>query len=230
MYEKATELALSPRDELYAHKQREAIVIKEKEVTVTKIPIHAIGNIYCYGGASVSSALMKHCCDNDVNLAYFDYMGRFQARVQGRVSGNVLLRRKQYGLENPESLAIARNIVAAKVQNTKRFLQRRIRNHGENSELMSAIISLRQILEQVKIVKSVEILRGYEGEAAAKYFHVFNNLLGEQQRKDFAIQGRNRRPARDPVNALLSFLYSVIGQDISGALSAVGLDPQVGFT
>ena len=156
-------------------------------------------------------------------------MGRFQARVQGRVSGNVLLRRKQYGLENPESLAIARNIVAAKVQNTKRFLQRRIRNHGENSELMSAIISLRQILEQVKIVKSVEILRGYEGEAAAKYFHVFNNLLGEQQRKDFAIQGRNRRPARDPVNALLSFLYSVIGQDISGALSAVGLDPQVGF-
>ncbi|MCY7295739.1 type I-C CRISPR-associated endonuclease Cas1c [Alteromonas sp. a30] len=217
------------RDTLYAHKEREAIVIKEEKATLLKIPIHTIGHIYCFGQAKVSPSLMQHCCENDVNLAYFDLFGRYQARIQGRVSGNVLLRRAQYRLSDSDPENIAKNIIAAKMQNARKLLQRRLRNHGDHPAMANVVSGLAFSIEQVKNAQSLEQIRGIEGDAAAQYFSVFQYLIRDDLHKNFAFNGRNRRPPKDAINALLSMVYSVIGQDISGALHAVGLDPQVGF-
>lgn len=217
------------RDSLYAHKEREVIVIKEEKETLAKVPVHGVGNVYCFGQAKVSPSLMQHCCENDVNLAFFDMFGRYQARVQGRQSGNVLLRRAQFRRSERDPVSIARNIIAAKIQNGRAFLQRRLRNRGDNPALAQAIKSLAMSIERVQCCDDVELLRGLEGEAASCYFGVFQHLINPEQQEAFRFVGRNRRPPRDAVNALLSMIYGVIGQDVSGALQAVGLDPQIGF-
>ncbi len=217
------------RDSLYAHKEREAIVIKENKVILHKLPIHSISAIYCFGQAVVSPALMAHCAENDVNLAYFDLFGRYQARVLGRQSGNVLLRRAQYRHSDNKPIDIARNIIAAKIQNTRQLLQRNIRNNGDNDEVKNVIKKLKFSIEQAKNISCLDKLRGVEGDAAAQYFSVFQQLISPKLQTDFVFNGRNRRPPKDPINALLSLIYTVVGQDISGALQSVGLDPQVGF-
>lgn len=150
-------------------------------------------------------------------------MGRFV----GRQSGNVLLRRAQYRQSENNPIPISRNIIAAKIQASKRVLQRQIRNHGENETVQAAIAALNASLQQLKRADSLDNIRGIEGDAAARYFGVFGHLLAEKS--DLTFDGRNRRPPRDGVNALLSFLYSILGKDISGGLQGVGLDPQVGF-
>lgn len=217
------------RDGLYAHKEREAIVIKEEKETLLKIPIHTIASIYCFGQAKVSPGLMAHCAEKDVNLSYFDLFGRFQARVQGRKSGNVLLRRAQYRTSDNAPLPIARLFVAAKIQNSRSLLMRHLRNHGDDVSVKDAVNALKFSLQQTQGANSLDKLRGIEGDAAARYFSVFQTLVRPNVRDEFKFSGRSRRPPRDPANAMLSLMYSVIGQDISGALHAIGLDPQVGF-
>lgn len=217
------------RDNLYAHKEREAIVIKEEKETLLKIPIHTIASIYCFGQAKVSPGLMAHCAEKDVNLAYFDLFGRFQARVQGRKSGNVLLRRAQYRTSDNTPLPIARLFVAAKIQNSRNLLMRHLRNHGEDVGVQEAVNALKFSLQQTQRAESLDKLRGIEGDAAARYFAVFQMLIRPNVREEFEFNGRSRRPPRDATNAMLSLMYSVISQDISGALHAIGLDPQVGF-
>lgn len=217
------------KDKLYAHKEREAIVIKEDKATLLKLPIHSICNIFCFGQTNVSPGLMAHCAENNVNLSYFDLYGRFQARIQGRQSGNVLLRRAQYRLSDNNPLSVARIIVAAKIQNSRSILQRQLRNHDDNLVIKNVVKRLKFSVEQAKNVKNLDKLRGIEGDAAAQYFSVFQQLIKTSLHKSFPFTGRNRRPPKDAINAMLSLLYSVIGQDISGALQGVGLDPQVGF-
>ena len=217
------------RESLYAHKEREAIVIKEKKETLLKIPIHTIASIYCFGQAKVSPGLMAHCAEKDINLAYFDLFGRFQARVQGRKSGNVLLRRAQYRASDNRPLPVALMFVAAKIQNSRNLLMRHLRNHGDEQNVMAAADALKFSLDQAKRADSLNKLRGVEGDAAARYFAVFQQLIRPGMRVGFEFKGRTRRPPRDAVNAMMSLVYSVLGQDISGALHAVGLDPQVGF-
>ena len=179
----------------YLHKERETLVVEQERKKVAQLPVHSIGHIFCFGNVLVSPFLLGFCGENNVNLAFFTENGRFLGRLQGRQSGNVLLRRAQYRVSEQNPVPIARNIIAAKIQASKRVLQRQIRNYGEN--------------------------------AAARYFGVFGQLLSEKS--GFTFDGRNRRPPRDGVNALLSFVYSILGKDISGALQGVGLDPQVGF-
>jgi CRISPR-associated protein Cas1 len=222
------------KDKLYAHKEREAIVIKEDKVTLLKLPIHSISNIFCFGQTNVSAGLMAHCAENNVNLCYFDLFGRFQARIQGRQSGNVLLRRAQYRQSDPLSktsnaIEIARVMIAAKIQNSRGLLQRQLRNHQDNVAIKTVVERLKFSVEQAKNANSLDKLRGIEGDAAAQYFSVFQQLIKTSLHKDFPFTGRNRRPPKDAVNAMLSLLYSVVGQDISGALQGVGLDPQIGF-
>ena len=136
------------RDNLYAHKEREAIVIKQDKDTLLKIPIHTISSIYCFGQTRVSPGLMAHCAENDVNLAYFDLFGQFQARVQGRKSGNVLLRRAQYRTSDNAPVPIARNIIAAKIQNSRSLLMRHLRNHGKKPMLTDAVDAMKFSLER----------------------------------------------------------------------------------
>ncbi|HDL3541748.1 TPA: type I-C CRISPR-associated endonuclease Cas1, partial [Mannheimia haemolytica] len=185
------------------------------------------GHIFCFGNVLVSPFLMGFCGENNVNLAFFTENGRYLGRLQGRQSGNVLLRRAQYKKSETNPVPVARNIIAAKIQASKRVLQRQIRNHGENADLQSTITALNYSLQQLKTADNLDLIRGIEGDAAARYFGVFSHLIKENS--GFHFDGRNRRPPRDGVNALLSFLYSIVGKDISGALQGVGLDPQIGF-
>ncbi|OBW94170.1 type I-C CRISPR-associated endonuclease Cas1c [Gallibacterium salpingitidis] len=210
----------------YLHKERETLVIEQQGNKLAQVPIHSIGHIFCFGNVLVSPFLMGFCGENKVNLAFFSEHGRYLGRLQGAQSGNVLLRKAQYRYSEENPLSIARNIIAAKIQASKHVLQRHIRNYGENNILQTAITALNQSLRQLKKAETLEQIRGIEGDAASRYFSVFQQLLRTDK---FQFNGRNRRPPRDPINALLSFLYSVLGRDISGALQSVGLDPQVGF-
>ncbi|MCF7530150.1 type I-C CRISPR-associated endonuclease Cas1c [Neisseria lisongii] len=211
----------------YLHKERETLIVEQERRKVAQLPIHSIGHIFCFGNVMVSPYLMGFCGEKGVNLVFFSEHGRFLARLQGRQSGNVFLRRAQYKYSEINPIAIAKNIIAAKIQSQKRLLQRHIRNHGNQPAVQSAILSLTYSVQQLKQADTLPLIRGIEGDAAARYFGVFQNLIS--QKSGFIFQGRNRRPPKDGVNALLSFLYSILGRDISGALQGVGLDPQVGF-
>lgn len=211
----------------YLHKERETLVVEQDRKKVAQLPVHSIGHIFCFGNVLVSPFLMGFCGENNVNLAFFTENGRFLGRLQGRQSGNVLLRRAQYRVSERNPVPIARHIIAAKIQASKRVLQRRLRNHGANEAVEAAVLALNSGLRHLRSAQDLALIRGIEGDAAARYFAVFEHLIASKS--GFVFNGRNRRPPRDEVNALLSFLYSVVGKDISGALQGVGLDPQVGF-
>lgn len=216
------------RQESYLHKERETIVIKQGDEKLGQFPALTVGNILCFGQVSVSPFLMGFCGEKGIGLAFFTEYGRFMARVLGRQTGNVLLRREQYRWADSEekSTAVARLTVAAKIANCRSVLLREIRNHGANPSLESATERLAVSRRRAGNAKSVDEARGIEGEAAAVYFSVFNELL---RGAGLTFGGRVRRPPTDPVNALLSFVYSLITQECLSALSGVGLDPYVGF-
>lgn len=211
----------------YLHKQRETLVVDCDGEKLMQLPVHAIAHIFCFGNVLVSPFLLGFCGENRVSLAFFSEYGKYLGRLQGRQSGNVLLRRGQYQLSREAPLAIARNIIASKIQSCKRVLLRRLRHYGEQAEVKQAVIALNSSLRQLGKASSVDSLRGIEGDAAAVYFGVFTHLI--RAPNGLVFERRNRRPPRDPVNAMLSFLYSVLGHEIGGALESVGLDPQVGF-
>jgi CRISPR-associated protein Cas1 len=216
------------RDGAYLHKQRETLVIEQNQKKLLQLPIHSISAIFCFGNIMVSPQLMGFCGERGVNLAFFNPYGRYLARIEGKQSGNVLLRRQQYRLVDESAALIARNIVAAKVQSSKVILQKHQRNHGKSDTISATVATLNQIIERLGRQTDVDVIRGLEGQAASGYFSVFNQLFTKTDDK-LQFNGRSRRPPKDPINAILSFLYSVFGQDCSAALQGVGLDPQVGF-
>ena len=216
------------RQETYIHKERETIVIKQGDEKLGQFPALTISNILCFGLVSVSPPLMGYCGESGIGLSFYTEYGRFLARVQGKQTGNVLLRRTQYRVadDDVKANAIARIMVGAKISNARAVLMRELRNHGENTELSVAVERLKYSLKNSQTSVNVPQTMGIEGEAAATYFSVFNHLIRDS---GFEFNGRIRRPATDPVNALLSFIYSLITQECVSALMGVGLDPYVGF-
>jgi CRISP-associated protein Cas1 len=219
------------RQESYLHKERETIVIKNGDAKLGQFPALTVNNIVCFGNISVSPFLMGFCGEQGIGLSFHTEYGKFLARVQGKQSGNVLLRRAQYRWADDEaqSTKMAQMFVAAKIANSRGVLQRELRNHPENNAaqaIAGAIDHLATSLRRVEGAASVDSVRGIEGDAAAVYFDVFNSLIRVD---NFTFNGRVRRPPTDPVNALLSFVYSMITQECASALQAVGLDPYVGF-
>lgn len=216
------------KQETYLHKERETIVVKQHGEKLAQFPIHNIGHLFCFGNVSVSPFLMGFCAEKDVGLSFFTEYGKFLCRVVGKPVGNVLLRREQFRWADSEqnSTQIARLIVAAKIANSRAILQREIRNHGENEEIQSVVKHLASSIRRSKTAESVDQVRGMEGDAAAHYFSIFNQLIRED---DFVFEGRIKRPPKDAVNAMLSFTYSLITQECVSALAGVGLDPYVGF-
>ncbi len=219
------------RDGAYLHKQRETLLVEQtiegERKKLLQVPIHSVGNIFCFGNVMVSPQLMGFCGESGTQLAFYDMFGRFQARVVGKQTGNVLLRRAQFRCADSGKSHIARNIVAAKVQSSRIVLQRHLRTYGANTDVSAAANRLRQIVTELKNQTASDRIRGFEGEAARHYFGVFNQMITAQN--GFVFDGRTRRPPKDPVNAMLSFMYSLFSKEISGALQGVGLDPQVGF-
>lgn len=216
------------RQESYLHKERETIVIKQGSEKLGQFPALSLGGILCFGRVSVSPFLMGYCAEKGIGIAFYTEYGRFLARIQGRQTGNVLLRRTQYRwADDPErSAGMARLMVAAKIANSRSVLLRELRNHGENPQLSSAERRLASSLRRARSASSVDEVRGIEGDAASTYFAVFNELL---RGSGFIFDGRVRRPPTDPLNALLSFAYSLVTQECVSALQGVGLDPYVGF-
>ncbi|WP_322907668.1 type I-C CRISPR-associated endonuclease Cas1c [Paenibacillus campi] len=199
----------------------------------SRIPIHNLEQIVTFGYTGASPALFHLCAERGVSLSFLSESGRFRARIQGKVSGNVLLRRKQYRLaDDPEQSAkLAVQMVQGKIINSRSVLQRALRDHSvhmQTAQVQQAVDSLKQSAQRLPSFTNVDSIRGKEGEAAKIYFSAFNELI-LTERDTFHMQTRNRRPPLDPVNALLSLLYTFLRLDVQAALETVGLDPAVGF-
>lgn len=218
----------------WVHKDGEAVTIHKDHSKVAQFPLHQIGEIICFGfGIGVSPALTEYCASKGVTITYVDGRGKFLARMQGPVHGNVLLRRAQYRIADDESLAlsISKCIVAAKIQNQRNVLLRHLRNHSSCNgevEIKSAISAMSESVAYLKGARTSAELRGIEGNAANKYFDVFDYLILNND-ESFKFVSRSRRPPMDRVNAMLSYAYSILALDIRSALECVGLDPYVGF-
>lgn len=211
----------------------ENVVISAERQEIGRVPLHNLERIMLFGGAGASPALMGKCVSENRELVFMSRSGKFLARVEGEVNGNVLLRRKQYRVadNSQESLEIARNIIAAKLYNSRWVLERTIRDHSMriDTELFkSKSLYLKNAVDNAMKAGNIDILRGIEGEAASVYFSVFDDMI-LQQKEDFRFNGRNRRPPLDRVNAMLSFAYSLCTSMCTSALEAVGLDAYVGF-
>ncbi len=211
----------------------ENIVVFEEKTEVGRLPLHNLEGIVSFGYRGTSPALMGACAERSISLCYMTPQGKFLARVTGKTKGNVLLREQQYASSKNEeiSLDIARNCIIGKVYNARWVLERSIRDHSlqiDVDKVKNASDKLKNSLKYIQSCQSKEQLRGYEGEAAAVYFGVFNELI-LQQKKDFIFGERNRRPPLDNVNALLSFVYTLLTNSITSALESVGLDPYVGY-
>ena len=214
----------------YLHKEGQSVVVETEREVRMRLPIHTLDGIVCFGAVSMSPFLMHHCAENDVAVSFLSQYGKFLARIQGPVSGNVLLRREQYRIaDHPEkSSGIARNILVGKIANARTVLRRALRDHGETPEISVAESRLGQYLHRLERPMAIDQVRGNEGEAAASYFSVFPLLLTVKD-EAFSFAGRNRRPPTDPVNAMLSFAYTLLVHDCRSALEGVGLDPCVGY-
>jgi len=217
----------------YLAKDGTNLVIRHEGKVLFRTPIHTIGAVVCFGNVGCSPFLMGFCGEQGVSIAFLTERGRFLARIQGRQSGNVRLRRAQHNATSDPivSSVVAQNLVAAKIANQRVALQRMLRDHAQkvNSELLSAAIAkLSRLIEEIGQGLPVERVRGVEGDAARTYFSVFNEMiLGDKE--TFRFNERTRRPPRDPINALLSFLYVILSNDLINACETVGLDPQMGF-
>jgi CRISPR-associated protein Cas1 len=217
----------------YLMREGDTVVVRVEKEDKLRVPLHALCGIVCFGRVSASPPLMGACAERDVAISFFDERGRFWARVQGPVSGNVLLRREQYRrAEDPEqTAAIARAVVAAKVANSRTVLLRAARDHPGTSgaeDIKAAADRLAHTLRALARDIPLDTARGYEGEAAKIYFSVFDHLI-VAQKEEFHFAGRSRRPPLDNMNALLSFLYALLAHDTASALEGVGLDPAVGY-
>ena len=211
----------------------ENVVISQDGEEIGRVPLHNIERIMTFGYAGASPALMGKCAQDGIELVFMSRNGRFIARVEGEVKGNVLLRRQQYRFSDnkEQALDIATNIIFAKLFNSRWVLERMIRDHGAriDTELFNKKSDfLKSAVKQARIAEDMDSLRGIEGEAASVYFSVFDDMI-LQQKDDFYFRTRNKRPPLDNVNALLSFTYSLTTGMCTSALESVGLDPYVGF-
>ena len=217
----------------YLNKEGETVVVNVGKEVRLRVPVHTIGGIVCFGQVSCSPYLMGFCAGKDVGISFLSEYGRFLARVQGPVSGNVLLRREQYRKADDEeySVRIAKAVLTGKIANCRSVLQRALRDHGDKIDTVSVkhtVKRLNNILVTMLAEKSLDKVRGYEGDAARQYFSVFDHLI-VAQKEAFSFHERSRRPPLDNVNCLLSFIYTLVMHDVRSALEAVGLDPAVGF-
>lgn len=216
------------------HRDGETVLVRVKKEIKLRVPIHTLGGIVCFGRVWCSSPLMELCGSRHVAVSFLSERGKFYARVQGPVSGNVLLRREQYRRADDKLKAaeIARSVVIGKVSNCRAVLQRAARDHGaemiDASSLSTAAAQMARVLDGIRQPAPLALIRGKEGEAAKVYFGVFDRLI-VSQKEDFYFRERSRRPPLDNINALLSFVYTLLAHDVASACETVGLDPAVGY-
>ena len=219
--------------EAYVRLDHETLRVQVAGTTKLQVPLHHIGGLVCFGNVLVSPALLHRCADGGRSVVFMSRQGRFKGRLEGPVSGNVLLRKAQHEAVNDpyRTLAIARHIVAGKIQNTRHINMRAAREAKtpeDTATLKKTARALASALDRAAAADGLDQLRGFEGEAARRHFQSFSCLIRED-RDTFSLNGRSRRPPQDPTNALLSFLYALLLGDCVAAAEGVGLDPQMGF-
>lgn len=211
----------------------ENVVATAEGAQIGRLPLHIVDSIVAFGYVGASPALMGKCADMNIALVFLKPSGRFLAKVTGKCYGNILLRREQYRIcdDEEKSLAISRSIIAAKIKNSSAVVYRALRDHGprlDRERFVQIVAFLRKSALEALEAESFERLRGIEGESASMYFSVFDQMI-LQNKQDFAFHARTRRPPLDPVNALLSFTYSLLTSMCVSALETVGIDPYAGF-
>jgi CRISPR-associated protein Cas1 len=216
----------------YLHREGETVVVEIERSKKLQLPLHTIGGVVCFGNVLCSPFLLGTCAERDISVSFMTEYGRFLASVRGPVSGNVLLRRAQYRSADDESAvkSIASYIITAKLANSRVVLKRALRDHSDKLDseaLKKAASTIDNIVHDIPRAKTLDVVRGFEGQGAAAYFAVFDHLIVEH--KEFVFRERSRRPPLDEVNALLSFIYVLLAHDVRSALETVGLDTQVGF-
>jgi len=217
----------------YLRKDGQTVAVRIDKQTKLRVPLHNLDGIVCFGRVSMSPALMGACADAGVSVSFCKENGRFLAAVNGFTSGNVLLRRRQYRTaDDPQlSLTAARSVVIGKLANCRTVLRRAARDSGtpaRSESLGRTANRLTASIHEATNTTELNSLRGIEGEAATVYFSAFNNMINVPA-SEFGYTRRSRRPPLDPLNALLSFAYTLLAHDLRSACEATGLDPQVGF-
>ncbi len=218
----------------YLRLDNDTLRVEVERETKLRVPLHHLCAVVCFGHVGFSAPLMHRLAEGGIALVLLDDNGRFKARLEGPVSGNVLLRQAQFARVGDAAftLDLARAFVAGKIKNTRQVLQRGAREATDEPEaklLTRAADDLAASLRALPQAANLDVVRGLEGEAARQYFAGLNLLVRPDQRAHFQMDGRSRRPPRDRFNALLSFLYAMWMNDCRSALEAAGLDPQVGF-
>ena len=218
----------------YLRLDNDTLRVQVDDETKLRVPLHHLQAVVCFGHVNLSAPLMHRLADAAIALVLLDVNGRFKARLEGAVSGNVLLRQAQHrAVDNAAfTLELARALVAGKLKNQRQVLLRGAREAklpDEEARLTRAAQDLAASLRALPQATTLDVLRGVEGEAARTYFGAINLVVRADMRADFSVDGRSRRPPRDRMNALLSFLYAMWMNDCRSACEAAGLDPQLGF-
>jgi CRISPR-associated protein Cas1 len=213
--------------------EHDTVRIEAEGVTVARLPLLRLAGLVVFGRVTVTPFLIQRCAEDGRSLVWLDRNGRFKARLEGPTRGNVLLRRSQHlaADDHERTWRIARQIVAAKIQNSRHMVQRGAREApdcGDADALRELGSRIGQALQRLAASESLEAIRGCEGEAARLHFAAFRRMLRVDPAL-FGPEGRSRRPPRDAANAILSFLYALLRTECSSGLEAIGLDPQVGF-
>mgnify|MGYP001251347196 CR=1 FL=1 len=218
----------------YLHLDNDTLRVEIEHETRLRVPLHHLSSVVCFGHVMVSPILMHRLADEGKSLVLLDAHGRFKARLEGPVSGNVLLRQGQHRRVASADfcLAAAKSCIAGKLKNCRQVLLRGARESGrddDNAALAAVAEEFARALSRLEHAADLDAVRGIEGDAAKRYFGVLNLIVRPEARAAFAMDGRTRRPPLDRMNALLSFLYSMLMNDLRSAVESVGLDPQLGF-
>lgn len=220
-------------EDAYLSLDGENVVVRQEGTELGRFPLHMLEGILCFSYVGASPALMGFCGRSGIDFCFLTPGGRFLARVSGENRGNVLLRRTQYrAADEPlASCRIARNFIFGKVYNARWTIERTLRDHAlrvDAERLKTASLTLAEVLPAIRKATDLGVLRGLEGETATRYFGVLDEMI-LNQKETFFFRERSRRPPLDPLNALLSFCYTLLAKDCAAALESVGLDPYVGF-
>ena len=220
--------------ETYLNLENETLRVTVDRELKVRVPLHHLQTVVCFGHIALSTPLMHQLAERGIALVLLDDNGRFKARVEGPMAGNVLLRRAQHAASGDiiATIELARACVAGKIRNARTVLQRAARDAkspDDAATLARGSDNLAASLRSLPVASDLDVVRGIEGEAARQYFGCMTVMVRSEQRPHFAMTGRTRRPPLDRINALLSFLYALWMNDCRSALETVGLDPQVGF-
>lgn len=226
-----TLFVLTPEN--YLSLDGETVIVSQNHKEAARFPLHTLEGILSFTYAGASPALMGACAQRGVDLAFFTPNGRFLARTVGEERGNVLLRQQQYRVADDPvaSCRYGRSFLLGKIYNARWILERATRDHPQRvpvEKIKQASAQLAENLSRISNGVTLEELNGIEGEAAQRYFSMFDHLI-LQQKSEFRFTKRSRRPPLDNVNALLSFAYTLLARECAAALEGVGLDPYVGF-